>query len=124
MSLHKIVQGESAFFVKKYSIVKSQFGDNLQLYIFKNCSGVPILSAIRFAKQVILQFEKDLQKNNFIELQKTILPDIENIMIYGGKNQAYIGFTSVVYCQNIDKAIEQFEKNGYGAFVNKKDFFK
>lgn len=121
ISLHKIVADQHSFFVKKYSIVKSQFGTNIELHIFKNCSGVSIFGLMRFAKQVIMQFEKDLYKNEYISLQKTILPDTNNIMIYGGKNQAYVGFTSIVYCTDITKAIKKFQSIGYRKVLNCKN---
>lgn len=118
ISLHKIVQGQNCLYVKKYSIVKSQFGVKIQLHIFKNCSGLSILNTIQFAKQIIIQFQKDLKKNNYVNLEKTLIPDLNNIIIYGGKNQAYIGFTSLVDCDNINKAKEIFEQIGYRKFNN------
>ena len=117
ISLYKIVAEEKQQFVKKYSIIKSQFGTNIQIHIFKNCSGVSVFGLTRFAKEVISEFEKDIQKNSFINLEKIIIPDINNIMIYGGNNQGYVGFTSIVYCDDISQAIKQFEKIGYNKVV-------
>ena len=113
ISLYQIVAEQNGNFVKKYSIVQSQLGTNIQIHIFKNCSGVSVFSLMVFAKQVITQFEKDLQKNNFISLERTMLPDINNIVIYGGKNQAYVGFTSIAFCTDLQKAIDEFQKIGY-----------
>lgn len=121
LSLHKIVQGQNGVYVKRYSLVKSEFGINIQLHIFKNCSGVSLLNILRFSQQVLIQFEKDLQKNQFVDIEKVIIPQVNDIMIYGGKNQAYIGFSTVVYCSDLNNAIKIFENIGYTKFLKEEN---
>jgi hypothetical protein len=69
--------------------------------MFKNSSGLTIDKAEMTAKSISNEFKKDLTKNPYVDLERTIMPDINDMTIYGGKNQAYIGFTKVVYCNNI-----------------------
>ena len=113
LSLHQTVADQSSVYVKKYSIIKSQFGTYIELYIFKNCSGISVRQILRFAKQVVEELKKDLTNNQYIDLERTILPDINDLIIYGGKNQAYVGFSDIIYCTDIYKAIQYFKKIGY-----------
>lgn len=113
ISLYKIVQGQSASIVKKYAIIENQFGTQLELFVFKNCNGSNVSSLQLIADGLQKSFLKDLLKNQYVDIDRTILPDVDDMIIYGGRNQAYIGFTKIAYCNNINKAIEQFNKFGY-----------
>lgn len=113
ISLYKIVEGESAPFIKKYSIIENQFGTQLQLFVFKNCTGCNLASLEIIANGLQNEFLKDLLKNEYVDIDRVIVPQVDDMNIYGGKNQAYIGFSKIAYSKNIDKAIEQFKKYGY-----------
>lgn len=113
LALYKIVQGQYTSYVKKYSIIQSQFGKQIQIFLFKNCSGQSVLSVQSLSKGLKNTFLKDLIKNQYVDMKRTILPQFEDMTIYGGRNQAYLGFSKIIYCYDCNKAIQQFEKMGY-----------
>ena len=122
LSLYKIVQGQSVSYVKKFSIIESQYGKQIEIFLFKNCSGQSVLSIPSLSKGLKNTLLKDLIKNQYVDMKRTILPQYEDMTIYGGKNQAYLGFSKIIYCYDIDKAIIQFKKLGYSIVENGKKF--
>lgn len=115
ISLYKIVQGQYTSYIKKYSICENKFGKYLELYLFKSCSGNSLTQLQMISKNLKNTFLKDLIINQYVDMQRTTLPEIEDMIIYGGRNQAYIGFSKNVFCyyDNIEQAIIYFEKKGY-----------
>ena len=115
LSLYKIVQGQYTSYIKKYSIIENQFGKQIQIFLFKNCSGQSVLAMESLSKGLINTLLKDLIKNEYIDMKRTMLPQYQDMTIYGGRNQAYLGFSKIVYSYDCDKAIEQFKRLGYSA---------
>ena len=113
LALYKIVQGQYTSYVKKYSIIQNQFGKQVQIFLFKNCSGQSVLAIQNLSKGLKNTLLKDLIKNQYVDMKRTILPQYEDMTIYGGRNQAYLGFSKIIYCYDTDKAIQQFKKFGY-----------
>lgn len=113
MSLYSIVEGETGNYIKKYSIEPSEFGTNVEIYIFKDSSGISIGGIYVCAEEIIREFIKDINKNGFIFKDKIINPDPLDLMVYGGKNKAYIGFTKIIHCSDLRVAVDIFEKLGY-----------
>jgi len=113
MSLYSVVEGETGNYIKKYSIETSEFGTNIELYIFKDSSGISIGGIHVCAEEIIREFIKDISKNDYIFKNKIIVPDPLDLMVYGGKNKAYIGFTKLIHCSDLNAASNIFEKLGY-----------
>ena len=113
LALYKIVQGQYTSYVKKYSIIQNQFGKQIQIFLFKNCSGQSVLAMQSLSKGLKNTLLKDLIKNEYVDMKRTILPQYQDMTIYGGRNQAYLGFSKIIYCYDCDKAILQFKKLGY-----------
>ena len=122
LSLYKIVQGQYTSYIKKYSIIENQFGKQIQIFLFKNCSGQSVLAMESLSKGLINILLKDLIKNEYIDMKRTMLPQYQDMNLYGGKNQVYVGFSKIVYCTDYKNAIEQFKKIGYTQ-VTKESFF-
>lgn len=113
MSLYSVVEGETGSYIKKYSVETSEFGTNIELYIFKDSSGISIGGIHVCAEEIIREFIKDINKNDYIFKNKIIIPDPLDLMVYGGKNKAYIGFTKLIHCSDFNSASKVFEDLGY-----------
>lgn len=122
LALYKIVQGQYTSYVKKYSIIQNQFGKQIQIFLFKNCSGQSVLAMQGLSKGLKNTLLKDLIKNEYVDMKRTILPQYQDMTIYGGRNQAYLGFSKIIYCYDCDKAILQFEKLGYSCVEKGNNF--
>lgn len=122
LALYKIVQGQYTSYVKKYSIIQNQFGKQIQIFLFKNCSGQSVLAMQSLSKGLKNTLLKDLIKNEYVDMKRTILPQYQDMTIYGGRNQAYIGFSKIIYCYDCDKAILQFQKLGYSCVEKGNNF--
>ena len=122
IGLYKIVQNQYTPYVKKYSVIENQFGVQLQIFLFKNCTGQNVLAMEMLSKGLANTFLKDLIKNQYVDIKRTILPQYQDMNLYGGKNQVYVGFSKIVYCTDYKNAIEQFKKIGYTQ-VTKESFF-
>lgn len=122
LALYKIVQGQYTSYVKKYSIIQNQFGKQIQIFLFKNCSGQSVLAMQSLSKGLKNTLLKDLIKNEYVDMKRTILPQYQDMTIYGGRNQAYLGFSKIIYCYDCDKAILQFEKLGYSCVEKGNNF--
>lgn len=113
MSLYTVVEGETGEYIKKYCVETSEFGTNIELYIFKNSSGISIGGIHVCAEEIIREFLEDIDKNKFVFKSRITIPDPLDLMVYGGKNKAYIGFTKLIHCSDIKSALVVFEKLGY-----------
>lgn len=122
LALYKIVQGQYTSYVKKYSIIQNQFGKQIQIFLFKNCSGQSVLAMQSLSKGLKNTLLKDLIKNEYVDMKRTILPQYQDMTIYGGRNQAYLGFSKIIYCYDCDKAILQFQKLGYSCVEKGNNF--
>lgn len=122
LALYKIVQGQYISYVKKYSIIQNQFGKQIQIFLFKNCSGQSVLAMQSLSKGLKNTLLKDLIKNEYVDMKRTILPQYQDMTIYGGRNQAYLGFSKIIYCYDCDKAILQFQKLGYSCVEKGNNF--
>lgn len=118
MSLHNIVKNQSGFFIKKYSLVKNQFGKNVQMFLFLNCTGQSVLQIQMFSQKALYEFIKDVVNNQFIDVEKIIFPLTEDMVLYGGKNQVYVGFSKIINFIDFDKGILFLQKQGYVEYKN------
>lgn len=122
LALYKIVEGQYTPYIKKYSVIENQFGTQVEIFLFKNCSGQSILAMQSLSKWLQGAILKDLIKNQYVDMDRTLLPQYEDMTIYGGRNQAYLGFSKVIYCYDCQKAIQEFKKMGYSCVEKENKF--
>lgn len=117
-SLHNVVKEQCSVNVKRFSIIENEFGKNVQIFLFVNCSGKSVFQLQMFSQKILYDFIKDVISNQYIDIEKIIVPLNEDMVVYGGKNQAYIGFSKIINLIDFNKGVELLKKQGYIEFKN------
>ena len=117
-SLHNVVKEQYSVNVKRFSIVENEFGKNVQIFLFVNCSGKSVFQLQMFSQKILYDFIKDIISNQYIDVEKIVVPLNEDMVVYGGKNQAYIGFSKIINLIDFNKGVELLKKQGYIEFKN------